>query len=97
MLSVFISSHEYARIMSDGHQVENHQDCSHIRGKLVLVPFGASNFLTSEVRIQNMESRVTFQFVVLRGGLGSGWFTLLIADNFILKQKMNLPWRQLLS
>ena len=72
-VNLFDYSFEYAKILKDGHDVENHQDCSRLRNDLVTVEFGASEFLTAEAQIQNMESRVRTQFVVVKGGLDSGW------------------------
>ena len=46
-----------------------------MRGEIVVAPFGASNQITSEIRIQNIESYTRTQFVVLKRGLGSGLYS----------------------
>ena len=67
-----ISRYEYARVFSNNQEFASYRSCSIVRGDLVVAPFGQSNNITTEIRIQSMESYMMATFVVLKGGLDSG-------------------------
>ena len=52
-----------------------YRGCDPLHLDMIIVPFGDSSYLTGEVRIQNMESRVKTSFVIVKGGLDSGTLT----------------------
>ncbi|XP_074632006.1 uncharacterized protein LOC141890434 isoform X2 [Acropora palmata] len=63
--------YEYARVFSNNQEFASFRSCSIVRGDLVVAPFGQSNNITTEIRIQSMESYMMATFVVLKGGLDS--------------------------
>ncbi|XP_067024678.1 uncharacterized protein [Acropora muricata] len=64
-------SNEYFRIFSNNHEFASYRGCSLVRGDLVMAPFGQSNNITTEIRIQSFKGYMMTTFVVLKGGLDS--------------------------
>ncbi|XP_022800806.1 uncharacterized protein LOC111338572 [Stylophora pistillata] len=63
--------YEYAKVYSEDGIALHHKDCSTVRGEVHEVPFGSSDVVHSEVFIQNMESKIVTDLVILKGGLHS--------------------------
>jgi len=68
----FIYSHEYAKVYSEENDFLRHQDCSEVRDEVFELAFGSSRVIISDIFIQNINSYMETELIVLKGGLHSG-------------------------
>ena len=68
----FNYSYEYARVYSEENDFLSYQDCTEVRGEVFELPFGNSRVIISEILIQNINSYMETELIVLKGGLRSG-------------------------
>jgi len=63
--------YEYAKVYSEENDFLSYQDCSEVRGEVFELPFGNSRVIISEILIQNSNSYMETELIVLNGGLHS--------------------------
>lgn len=68
----FIYSHEYAKVYSEESDFLSHQDCSEVTDEVFELAFGSSKVIISDILIQNINSYMETELIVLNGGLHSG-------------------------
>lgn len=87
-----ILSYEYAKVYSEDGVILNHRECSTVLGEVHEIPFGGLDVIHAEVLIQNMESKVFTELVILKGGLHSGirYFLASGTPRYVISMKQNM-------